>query len=733
MSITGSEEHSTSLTRISGDLEPGRARFSKFPDLKLLTPATEKETANPQLNGSYFQHSDIEIPEERSRAKAFCANWQDLLTKPTSTVVGSFSSLDSAPEESKQVESNYPISNSIFESVANGWNLSQGTAFPERDVPDPDHMDFHDPPLQREFSHSLEMIELLQQFRKTSLRKSSEMIFLRKSYSCNNLLETNKMSRALSYHCDFKIYIDGKENEKSVIQNQSRKNSVSKLDRKNSVHAKKVYNLTEAQAYAQVSQAFQASRKENIIDQNRLEERVSSDPFIVMSSRMKNREKSHTREFTDIQWVCLQKLIDEIVSPEKDDIDFEERRFKMKKTLIMTYDAVISSIDLFEQLMRRFFIPSPACISPKEAQFFEESVKEPAQMRVLHLLLYWMREREADFLENLSLRQLAMAYLKFATCVCSNDINEKLKEIKTFLDPITENERAFSQASTIDVVDRVIISLPSNPKSCQIWHINDSKTFHMSDAMKILFDFSPREIAEQFTLIDSVLYKDIRRWHMPHNLRNKLYVSKEGHDNPYKRLIEQTNYRTFFFVYLIIAQNKEQKKISVVVRLLDIAKECVKIQNYQGYSCIMGALTNMAVVSQKIPWEKMPSLIQKRRKRYEDYYKNTRKLRNKIRESDPPLVPCLIIVSLDLEKIMSVPIYLEDSKRLINFRSLEEIALASEKFFSAQRSEFNFQPIHQILEYFQEDVLRLMVSLNSELNITKIQSYLQALALKSRN
>lgn len=735
MSITGSDDHPNSLSRNSGDFEPGRMRFSKFSDLK-QRPDKENIKDVSQLKVLEPQNDDFEVPEERSRARAFCANWQDLLLKPTASFVNSFSSLDSVPEDSKFFEDKG--GGSILEPSSSAWNISHNCSLLERDIPENDEMNGPYRAPYREFSHSLDMIDLLMMFRKTSARKSSEMIILRKSYSCSNLnvKETNKESPVKRYQCDFKIYIEGKQSEKSVIQNQSRRNTVSKLERSVSIQAKKVYNLKETQAYAHVSQAFQASRRENIFDQNRLEERISSDPFIVHASKIKGTKEKSQDVFTDIQWICKQKLIDEILSPKKADAESEEKRIKIKKTLIMSYDMVFSSMDLFDQLMRRFFIPSPYCMGPKETQFFEESVKEPAQMRVIDLILYWMKEREADFLENLSLRQLAMAYLKFATCVCSNSINEKLKELKNLLESAFENEHEhpLSLSNSIDVIDRVIIGLPSNPKSCQIWHINDSKSFHLSDAIKILFDFSPKQIAEQMTLIDSALHRDIRHWHMPHNLQNKLHTGKEGNDNPYKRLIEQTNYRTFFFVYLIIALNFEQKKLSVIARLLDIAKECVKIQNYQGYSCIVGALTNMAVLSQRIPWDALPANMQKRKKRYEHFYKNTRKLRKKIRDAAPPLVPCLMLVSLDLEKIMTVPAYLEESnKRLINFRSMEEIVLASDKFFSSQGSEFNYPPIHRLLEYFQEDVLRLMMNLNSELNINKIQAHLQALAKKPRS
>lgn len=747
-SFVGSDRSNSISAR--DDLD--RTRNYSYVDLKPLLIAIGKDGMNntSSLEKTSILENDADAedeksqektPEVRTRARAFCANIQELAINPANTV----SDLDGTGgpdfEDFKYLEGEDEIEGSLMESFNCKWDFprdgSMADINPLRSSMRPrktTHMSFnYGCPAA---TGADEVVGLLHLFRKDSSRQSSKMLIVRKSYSCSNLAieDENKTSLVSSgYNCDYRVLIEAKEYERTLSQQPRRKSSGLKLDWRNSIWVKKPNTNQDTRAFKSVSKAFQASKKEYIVDRNKLNERISSDPFIILASGTKKPND----DFTNIQWICTQKLIDEIISPLKDDFAFEEKRFKMKRALVMTYDIAYSSFELFEFLMQRFFIQTPFGLSPQEIKFFETDVKEPAQLRVLELLNYWIREREADFLENTALRQLAIAFCKFAACTSSAIISDEINDIKNFLDPAEELKRSknSTQGQTIDVLNRAIINLPSNPKLCEKWYLNDNKSFSLINSAKVLFQFSPKEFAMQMTLIDSALHFEIRPWHMPYNLRNKVANDSAGglkndNDNPYRRFVEQTNFRTFFFVYLIIAQKTEQRKRLVVSRLIAIADECLKLKNYQGFCCIIGAMTNMAVLLQKIDWSQLPAKEQKLKNSFEQIYLNNKVLRNMVNEAAPPLVPSLVVVSIDIEKIISVPVHLEETKRLINFRSMEELVCATSTFFSAQKSSFKFQPNHTLLEFLQVDVLRLMILLNSGLNISKIQTQLQTIALK---
>ena len=563
-----------------------------------------------------------------------------------------------------------------------------------------------------------------------------------RSSSCDILTnasqyEENKLLSGF-YKCDYKLISDDIQRRKSSRNKGTHVLLNDKGNHKDEVQIQRIYDLEEAKAFAFVVRTRQMSQQGYIADQNKIAEHKSDEPFILYKKG--KRAASEHLDLTDIQAIDLQKLFDEAVTLKLLASPTEAHRYNnIRKTVVMTYDLACSSVDFLNELLCRFFIPMPSCVSKSEASSFETYVKEPAQRKVVNTLIYWMTLRYSDFVENLYLRRLTRAFLEVAGWDCHSQVAKVLKEAKkVYTDLLTRK----ISSPNCSVVDEKMLRLTTEPTLRVKWLSSNCFRLNVSDVTKFLFQHSSQDLAEQLTLIDCQMHKGVRHWQLPFNLKNKSQqlqfadsksqVNSSGNKqySVYQKVVEQTNFRTFFFIYVIISHPEHHQKLEVILKLLDIAEKCLKLRNFQSFCCILGALLNTAVIIQKPQLNKLSIISKQRRAEFYTLYQKGYQLRKQIAESETPKVPCLMLVAEDIEKLLAAqPTCLElDERKLINFKLMEELDHSVSDYFVSQESIYDIQPVQPVLDFFQANVMRFMMMLDNQLSISRIQSQLMSLA-----
>ena len=558
---------------------------------------------------------------------------------------------------------------------------------------------------------------------------------LKRSKSCGKLVKTRASETSVLqgyYKCDYKLVADDKKRLTSSAHCIE--------DLCSSPTVQRVYELEETKAIAFVWQVFRESHQNYVVDKNNMEEYKSDEPFIIYKKGYKPLDEG--REFTDVQAIDLQKLFDEAVSFGGVGLDAVSPRCqKIRRILITTYDIACSSADFLNELLRRFFMPTPCSMSKQEAAQFNKFIKKPAQTRVISLLMLWMELRQNDFAENLYLRQLTRAFIDLVCWTCHEDIVKLMKLTRKSFEAILDRKQLREEFPK-SIINEAAIKVTCNEKLRKRWVELDTTAVDVALATETLLQCSATEFAEQMTLIDSSMHQEVRHWHFPFNRKNKVRHlqykrsisgedrAEEEYHNLYQKIIEQTNYRAFFFIYILITNSKSYKKREIAAKLLDIAEKCLKLNNYQGFCCVIGALTNTAVLMQKPDFDKFSIISKQRKAEYFALYNNWRTLRLKIAQSTHPMVPSVLLVAETVEKLLvAQPCSFDlEERQLVNFKLMEELSGTVSKYFESQDSVYPIEPVSKLLDYLQLGIMRVMKTLDCELRISRIQSQLMILA-----
>lgn len=258
----------------------------------------------------------------------------------------------------------------------------------------------------------------------------------------------------------------------------------------------------------------------------------------------------------------------------------------------------------------------------------------------------------------------------------------------------------------------------------------------LSKREKKLVDFSPKDIAQELTIIDSNLFSKIqaseciqKKWDKENRIKNSPNIH---------RIIERSNLFSLYLASEILKEVELKHRVKLVEHLIKVSKECLDFGNYASVFSIIGALNMKCIYRLKKTHEELSQRtkdILEEMKELMDQRGNFRNLRTKTKERISTCVPYIGIFMSDF-------LYIQESNQdfyvngLINFKKnilLGNILLEIHKFqkckyiFNATNTQLYEQLLNIYVPFDENYLLEISNRIEQKQKDPRHGSYLSKL------
>lgn len=280
-----------------------------------------------------------------------------------------------------------------------------------------------------------------------------------------------------------------------------------------------------------------------------------------------------------IERATLLKLLERLTTPYSHDLHY-------MKTFMLTYTYFTTPQTLLQLLVRRYFISPGDKLSEEELKEWEEQVKKPVKLRVFNILKFWLENYEIDFEPHLmtSMKEFAK---KALPPIMSKQILRVIVHKRGGERPKTLTDYQFNAAPPYPDVPKNIFS-----QTLQIWDVSDL------------------EISRQLTIIEFNLFSAIR----PRELLNQSWKHpkrKKISPNILNMLSRFQELSTKWVPQMIEQEPVLKQKVKVLKRLINIASELMKLNNFHDAMAILEGIRVNCVTRFPRIWADLPNKFKK--------------------------------------------------------------------------------------------------------------------------
>ncbi|KAH9936253.1 ras guanine nucleotide exchange factor domain-containing protein [Fomitopsis serialis] len=364
-------------------------------------------------------------------------------------------------------------------------------------------------------------------------------------------------------------------------------------------------------------------------------------------------------------------LVERLTAHEQGDTTFNQN-------FLLTFKSFMTVDDLFQLLVRRFYIQAPPNLSPAEFEEWSKLKQSIIRLRVLNI---------------------------FKTMVTDDGILEKsdlyiLGRMKEF----ASNEDVVNVAAAKQLLILIERSQKGGDAPIKITAvpIAPPAPLYPRNSRKIkLLDIDPIEIARQLTLMEFAMYKKIRP--MECLLRSK--ESKPGkHNDNFSQIIQLSNRIANWVAESVLEREDSKKRALIVKHYITVADRCRTLQNYSTMTAIVSGLATPPIRRLKRTWEQVNARAMGQLRDCEstiDTAKNFTNYRQTLARITPPCVPFIGVYLTTLTFINDgAGDKLGDN--MINFRKRQKAAEVIQDIKRWQSKPYNFQTVASILAYLEE-------------------------------
>eukprot|EP01114_Cavostelium_apophysatum_P003195 TRINITY_DN1296_c0_g1_i3.p1 TRINITY_DN1296_c0_g1~~TRINITY_DN1296_c0_g1_i3.p1 ORF type:complete len:979 (+),score=384.94 TRINITY_DN1296_c0_g1_i3:893-3829(+) len=397
-------------------------------------------------------------------------------------------------------------------------------------------------------------------------------------------------------------------------------------------------------------------------------------------------EKDKNSEQDIILAGTLPKLVERLTYEKYPDTAF-------LNAFLKTFRTFVTPAELLDLLIMRYQIPPPVNATPDLLERFKQKKEMPIQLRVLNALKMWADKHFEDFRED---KQLLTKMLEFVETsmiqgnpMMSRAGNNFKAQILTKLEATTEaRQYQFDKEPPTPIIPAV-----PNPG---------------------LLDYSPEELARQFTLMDFDMINQIKPNEYLHlNKSSASYFSEEQQEEDPETvrmsphivavMYRFTDVRDWVATEVIKAEDK-LSRAKVIEQLISIAQHCLTLKNFQTLQEIITGLNFDFITKLKGSWLNVSpaafaSFLQLTELvSYKDNFKN---LRQKLSTIDYPCIPYL---GMYLQELASIKEQLPDTIEpgsFINFQKRQKIAGLVTEIYLYQQQPYCLEAVQSIQDYLR--------------------------------
>jgi hypothetical protein len=371
-----------------------------------------------------------------------------------------------------------------------------------------------------------------------------------------------------------------------------------------------------------------------------------------------------------IKHATLLKLVEKLTSEKHTDT---QQIF----VFLQTYRTFIQPKKLLDLLIARFHTLVPnKDLTPEELETYDRTTRKPTRLRVLVVFKYWIEQHFLDWDENPELDQPFREFMK----------NEVLPYGLTNLS------------------EQILRILDKRIQEKQKHEMPSSKMEHITKFDISVFDFwgfPARDIAVQLTLHEFSLYSAIK----PYEFLGLAWTKKDGKKRAPNILaaIGGFNKMVEWLRTEILMEDNLKDRVSRLSKILDIANEFYRINNFNGVVEVIATLESSSIARLKRTWAALPHEQVEQcenLKKMVSQEKNFMKYREKLHRIEPPCVPYLGVYLTDL-------VFIDEGNpdtygEMVNFFKCGMISSVLREIQQYQQTKYTNANIPMFLKYVEE-------------------------------
>ncbi|EFC43246.1 hypothetical protein NAEGRDRAFT_50007 [Naegleria gruberi] len=349
---------------------------------------------------------------------------------------------------------------------------------------------------------------------------------------------------------------------------------------------------------------------------------------------------------------------------------------------LLTYRSFTSPHDLMDRLFSRYNLPppNPKTITKNEFAKWQEEVLQQVRLRVTQVIKFWLENHYHDFENDAEL----LEKVKKLSTVMENTqgkhfATQLLNSIKRQQSLTTNNVEVFVKIETA-------VKFPKKYRPGK----DDLTKFD-------ILEWPSAEIARQITLIEYNMFKSIR----PKECLNQSWNKESREEKAYNifQMITWFNRVSRWVATKILSEPSLKERKTILTKMIQIAEECRKLNNFNAVFEIVSGLQNSAVHRLKKTWEALKS---ESRRDHEELLaiisgdNNFRAIRHAILYVKPPCIPYIGVFLTDLTFIEDGnPNVLNDK---INFIKRRKLAMLIRDIQTYQQTPYSLQNVPELQE-----------------------------------
>jgi len=376
-----------------------------------------------------------------------------------------------------------------------------------------------------------------------------------------------------------------------------------------------------------------------------------------------------------VKSATVHRLVEHLTSDKLPDVHF-------LKSFLLTYRSFLQPTELLQKLVMRYCTTPPTTTNAgMNLLQLKEERQLPIRLRVLSVIKFWVENHFHDFKQDAT---LAQSLLDFVDNTVSYTSNSKFAiSIKAALEKRMAGENpkgSLALKTAAEAADSPVLERSKKAKETDV------------------LDFEPVEIARQLSLLTQDLFKKIK----PEELLGTGWMKKDKltRSPGVCAVIRHFNRVNNVVLSEILKREQLSDRKAAIKKCVVVASECAKLGNFDSVMAISSAFENQAVFRLRKTWEALEkenddfiTFIQSLTELPKNHYA---RLRDKLRQTPPPVLPYLGMYLTDLNFIEEQPNSFDGG--LVNFFKFHTIANTIREIQQFQLDDYTFKPLKEFRE-----------------------------------
>eukprot|EP00300_Choanocystis_sp_HF-7_P017870 c19860_g1_i3.p1 GENE.c19860_g1_i3~~c19860_g1_i3.p1 ORF type:complete len:444 (+),score=147.18 c19860_g1_i3:123-1454(+) len=361
----------------------------------------------------------------------------------------------------------------------------------------------------------------------------------------------------------------------------------------------------------------------------------------------------------EIRGATLSVLVNKLTSEEFVDPNFTY-------VFLLTYRSFTTGKDLIHRLKARFFTPFDDNDTNKIS---------PVQLRVVNVIRQWLENYFDDFDSDDDLLAMVVSF-----------ISEHIEQTKNLAGLARVLKKVLERK--LQGQERQLASVLTPAPRSRLSRFRKSMSTQFATSDDTLLQHDPADIAAQLTIISSKVFRRIQA---------KEFLNQNWSKNPelapnITEIINRFNTLSLWVECEVLSSDDAKKRANTLTKMIRIAKECEKLQNYNDAKSLVAGIYSAAVYRLKRTWEKLKDRDREALEgvnKLLDGGKNFADLRKHLATLEPPTIPYLGMFLTDLVFIeQGNSNFIKDHNNIINFEKRRRMAFVIRQVKQLQQDRY---------------------------------------------